>query len=169
LLRSWKYWISTQNPKGIAFGFKKMFVHVKTSKKSAFHPCEVHILALLDIVMLYTIFFRFWKISSFALKPNRVIIWFYQKTSVHDKNDLEIHILFPWGTYSFLVRHFGVVHKFLGFQKISSFGSKPKWVSIWFYQQISIHIENGPNKGVFRPHEAHILARLNIMLLYINF
>jgi hypothetical protein len=77
----------------------------------------------------------FWKISNFGSNSNGVSLWFYQKMFVHNKNWLEIRISFPWGPYSLLFRHFGVVYKFLRVLKISSFGSKPKGVSLRFYRK----------------------------------
>jgi hypothetical protein len=55
--------------KGLTFGFtKKCLFVMKTVRKSIFHPYETHILARLDIKMLYTIFFEVLKKIKFWLK-----------------------------------------------------------------------------------------------------
>jgi hypothetical protein len=41
---------------------------MKTSRKSVFHLHVAYILARLDIMMIYTSFFRFWKNIEFGLK-----------------------------------------------------------------------------------------------------
>jgi hypothetical protein len=113
----WKILSFGQKPKEVSFWFyKKCMFATKTGRKSVFHLHEAHIFARLDIMVLYTIFLRFWKISSFASKP-KGSFWFYRKTSVHDENGSKIHISSLWGPYSFFVRHFGDVHKFLGVLK----------------------------------------------------
>jgi hypothetical protein len=56
----------------------------------------------------------------------------------------------------------------LRFLKISIFGSKPKGVSLGFYRKMSVCNENWP-KIIFYPREGHIIARLDIMVLYTNF
>jgi hypothetical protein len=56
---------------------------------------------------------------------------------------LEIRISTSWGSYSISDRCFGVVeHNFYGFLKISSSISKPKGVSLRFYQKMSFHNKN---------------------------
>jgi hypothetical protein len=40
------------------------------------------------------------------------------------------------------IRRFDVVHKFVGVLKISSFGSKPKRMSLRFYQKMFVHGKN---------------------------
>jgi hypothetical protein len=80
----------------------------------------------------YIQFLRFWKISSFDSKHKAVRLWFYQKMHVRDKNWLKIHIWYLWDPYSCSVRHYGVVHKFFMFSKISSFDSKPKRLAFDF-------------------------------------
>jgi hypothetical protein len=55
-----KYRVATQNPQGLAFSLtKKRLFAMKTVQKYVFHPCEVHILAHLDITVLYTIYLWF--------------------------------------------------------------------------------------------------------------
>jgi hypothetical protein len=79
--------------KGISFRlYRKTSVRDKIGWKSVFHPREADILAGLDIMLLYTIVLRFWKISSFKSKPKGVSLWFDRKTSVHDENRPKICI-----------------------------------------------------------------------------
>jgi hypothetical protein len=117
-----------QNPNGLAFGFtKKHLFMTKTSRKSIFCPPEAHILAQLDIMVLYTNFLRFQKISSFGSKPKVANLLFYWRTFVHDENGPNIYISSRWGLYSILVTHFGVVHKFLGVLKNIEIRIKTQW------------------------------------------
>jgi hypothetical protein len=114
-------------PKGLAFGFtKKHLITMRTDQKSIFHPCEILILARLDITVLYTIFLWFWKFLSFAWELKGFRLRFYLQTSVHSENRSKICISSPWDTYSFLVRHYGGVYIFFRFWKISSFDLKSK-------------------------------------------
>jgi hypothetical protein len=91
-----------------------MSVHDKTGRKSVFHPHEAHILARLDITLLYTMFLWLWKISNFGSRPKRVNLHFYLKICVHGENGSKICIPSPWDLYSVSVRYFSVVHKFFG-------------------------------------------------------
>jgi hypothetical protein len=53
------YRVSTQNPKGLAFGFTKKHLFTgKTRQKSIFHPYEAHILSRLNGSLLYINFLR---------------------------------------------------------------------------------------------------------------
>jgi hypothetical protein len=70
-----------KKPKGVlAFGFidkrvftvktdQKWLFTAKMGRKSVFHPCEVYILARLDITMLYTIFYSFQKYRFLTQNP----------------------------------------------------------------------------------------------------
>jgi hypothetical protein len=55
-----KYRVSAKNSNVLAFDFTKngLFT-IKTDRKSVYHPCETHILARLDITVLYIFFFMF--------------------------------------------------------------------------------------------------------------
>jgi hypothetical protein len=57
---------------------KQLFT-MKIGQKSINHPREVHILARLDIIMLYISFLRFLKISRFGSKERGVSFQFYRK------------------------------------------------------------------------------------------
>jgi hypothetical protein len=156
-------------PKGLAFGFtKKHLITMRTDQKSIFHPCEILILARLDITVLYTIFLWFWKFLSFAWELKGFRLRFYLQTSVHSENRSKICISSPWDTYSFLVRHYGGVYIFFRFWKISSFDLKSKDVRLWFYQKHLFVMKTG-QKSVFHPSEFHILTRLDITVLYTFF
>jgi hypothetical protein len=90
--------------------------------------------------------------------------WFYRKMSFRDKNWSEIRISSPWGSYYCLVRHYGVVHNFLRFWKIPCFGSKPKRLlpknfCSWWKLAKNLY---------FQSHEAHILSRLDLSMLYMS-
>jgi hypothetical protein len=88
-----KYRVATQNPQGLAFSLtKKTSVLHENCPKYVFHPCEIHILAHLDITVLYTIYLWFKKILSLNSKPKRVCLRFYRQMSVHDKNGSKIYI-----------------------------------------------------------------------------
>jgi hypothetical protein len=91
--------------------YRKHLFMTKTCQKFIFHHHESHILAQFDITLLYTIF-QFWKISSFSSKHKGVILQFYRKTSICDKNWSKIQISSPWGLYSCSIRHYSVVHIF---------------------------------------------------------
>jgi hypothetical protein len=54
----------------------------------------------------------------------------------------------------------------LRFWKISSFNSKPKGASLRFYKKNVYSRQKTSRKSVFRPHETHILAWLDTMVLY---
>jgi hypothetical protein len=51
----------------------------KTSQKFIFHPCETHILARLDILMLYIIFRGFKKYQVSCQKLNGLGLGFTEK------------------------------------------------------------------------------------------
>jgi hypothetical protein len=85
--------------------------------------------------------------------------------SVRDKNYTEIHIPSMWCPYYYSVRYYGIVTICLRFWKISSFSSKPKGVSLQFYQK-SVSAMKAGRKSVFHPCVANILARLELTVLY---
>jgi hypothetical protein len=105
---------------------------------------------------------------SFDSKGKGVGLRFYWKMSTHDENWLEIHISTPSDSYSCLVRHYGDVHDFLRFLKISSFGSKPNGLAFGFTEKHLFAIKTDW-KSVFHLHETHILSQLENMLLYTMF
>jgi hypothetical protein len=96
-------------------------------------------------------FFRFWIILNFSTKPKGANNRFYRQTSVQCENMLKIYISSPWGPYFSLVRHYGDVHNFLRFWKISSFDSKTKGVNIRFYRNPSVCDENYPKICIASP------------------
>jgi hypothetical protein len=52
---------------------------MKTDWKSNFHPLEARILALLDIMVMFTIFLRFCKVSSFGSNHKGLAFGFNEK------------------------------------------------------------------------------------------
>jgi hypothetical protein len=58
---------------------------MKIDQKSTFHPREDHILALLDITVMYTIF-RGFKNIKIWFKTERGSLRFYREVSVRDEN-----------------------------------------------------------------------------------
>jgi hypothetical protein len=143
VLMFWKYQISVQNRKGLAFGFnEKCLFTVKTGRKSIFHPREAHILSRLDILVLYINFYGFWKILSFDPKPKEVSLRILRKMSARDENLPEIRISSPWGSYCVWVRCFGVVHKFIGVLKNIEFQLKTQRGLPSVLPKIVYHDEN---------------------------
>jgi hypothetical protein len=120
-------------------------------RKSIFHTHEAHILARLDFTVLYTSFLRIWKISKFASEPKAVLASVLPKTCVHDENMPKIYTLDLWGPYSCLVRHYGVVHNFFRFWKISSVGSKPKWLLAFGFTDKRLFMAKMGQKSIFHP------------------
>jgi hypothetical protein len=66
---------------------------MKTGNKSVFHPHKTHIIAQLDVTMLYTIF-EVLKNIKFRQKTQGVKLRFYQKTSACSENRQK-KIVFP--------------------------------------------------------------------------
>jgi hypothetical protein len=100
-------------------------------------------------------FFMFWKISSSDSKP---IFCSRRKCR-------KIHISSPCGPHSVVVRHFDVVHKFIWIFKHIEFVSKSKCVSLRFYWKHLFRTKIS-QKSAFHLREAHILAQLDITVLY---
>jgi hypothetical protein len=116
------------------------------------------------------------KYRFLAQTPKGLAIGFYQKMSAYDENWAEIHISSLWGPYSCSVRYYGVVHiLFWGFEKYRVLAQNPKMlafgfteISLSFYWKCLFMVKAGW-KSVSHPREAHILSRLDILVLYINF
>jgi hypothetical protein len=68
---------------------------MKNGQKSVFHPRKTHILAQLDITLLYIIFFEVLKKHRVSAQNKGVSLRFYRQMSVHSKNSLKIHISSP--------------------------------------------------------------------------
>jgi hypothetical protein len=99
----------------------------------------------------------------------QISLRFYRKTYVHYKNVLKICISFPWDPYYVSIKLFDVVHKFLGVLKILNIGPKPNEVSLWVYRKMFVRDKKTSEKSIFLVHEGHLLHRLDVNVLYINF
>jgi hypothetical protein len=88
---------------------------------------------------------------------------------VHGESGLKIRISSPWGPYSISARHFGVVHKFFGgTEKYQVSAQNLKRLAFNFIEKC-LSTTKTDQKFIFQPREAHILHRLDISVLYINF
>jgi hypothetical protein len=108
--------------------------------------------------------FRFCKISSFGSKPKGITVWFYRKMCVHSENKPKICISSLWGTYSISVRCFGVAHKFLWVLKNIEFRLKTQ--RGFGFADKRLFTAKTCQKFVFHLNEVHIIARLDLMMLY---
>jgi hypothetical protein len=85
------------------------------------------------------------------VKTDRNSVFFYCKAHIIDR----LHIMVP-------------LISFYGFSKISNFGSDPKGLAFNFTEKRQFASKTDEN-FIFLGHEAHILDRLHIMVLYIRF
>jgi hypothetical protein len=121
-------------------------------KKSVFYPYETHILAKLDIMVLYIIWGRGvekYKVS--AENSNGLAFGFTNKhlfiVKMHRK-----YIFHPSESYILAQLHITVSYTiFLSFWKISSFSSKPKALSHRFYWKMSVHSKNKQTISIWSP------------------
>jgi hypothetical protein len=81
---------------------------------------------------------------------------------------IKIHISSPGGPYSGSIRHFGVVHNFLGFENYRVSATNPKELAFDFTKKLLFTTKTGW-KSVFQLHESNILPWLDVFVLYINF
>jgi hypothetical protein len=99
-----------QNSNELAFSFiEKYLFATKTGWKSIFHLRETHILARLDIMVLY-IFFQILKNIEFQLKTQMGYPLVFLKMYVHDENGSK-SVFLPREAH-ILAQHYGDVHKF---------------------------------------------------------
>jgi hypothetical protein len=136
---------------------------------------KIHISSLWDLYFCLArnygdiqFFLRFWKLSSFGSKPKGANLRFYRQTYVHGENGSKIYIWTSWGTYSISFRHFGVVHKSLEVLKdIWVLAQNPKRLA--FVLPTNVYSCWNGSKIIFYLSEAHILAWLDITVLYTVF
>jgi hypothetical protein len=139
----------------------------KTGRKSVFHSREVHILAPLDITLLYTIFLCFEIYWISTQKPKGVAFGF--KGNIYSRQKPSENPYFISVGGHILARlDIMVLYTFLRFWTISSFNWKHKGFSLLFYKKCLFAMKTG-KKPVFHLCEAHILAWLYITVLYTIF
>jgi hypothetical protein len=69
----------------VGFTEKHQF-EAENERNSVFLGCEAHILVRLYLMVMYIIFYGFFKKSNFGSKCKGVILQFYGKASVSSKN-----------------------------------------------------------------------------------
>jgi hypothetical protein len=122
-------------------------------------------------VRYYVVVHVFWCFKTYRIlsqKPKGLAFGFTEKRMFAVKTSWKF-VFHPHEAYNLSRLDASMLYiNFWGFEKYWASAQNPKRVSLQFYWKCMFTMKTGW-KSVFHPRGAHIIARLDIMLLYINF